>query len=66
MGYLCWLSSYSVYNGYVKRSIIIEEKPKTTRKGVISKTRAAKNKNSKNYLKKSRGQGSGGARKSNG
>jgi hypothetical protein len=50
----------------VKRTIVVEEKPKITRKGVVAKTRAAKNKQSKNWLKKSRGQGSRGARRSNG
>lgn len=55
-----------LYNDYVKRAIVIESKPKVFRKGVIAKTRAAKNKQSKNYIKKSRGQGSRGARKSNG
>ena len=54
------------YNGYVKKAIVTEEKPKITRKGVIAKTRAAKCKQSKNWLKKSRGQGSRGPRKSNG
>ena len=54
------------YNGIVKRAIVIEEKPRVFRKGVVAKTRAAKNKQSKNYIKKSRGQGSRGARKSNG
>lgn len=32
-------------------------KPKIRRKGVVAKTRASKSKNSKNYLKRSRGQG---------
>jgi len=32
-------------------------KPKIRRKGVVAKTRASKLKSSKNYLKKSRGQG---------
>ena len=50
----------------MKRAIVIVAKPKVTRKGVIAKTRAAKSKQSKNYIKKSRGQGSRGARKSNG
>jgi len=50
----------------VKKAIVTEEKPRVFRKGVIAKTRAAKNKQSKNWLKKSRGQGSRGARKSNG
>ena len=63
--YYC-LSSRICYNMIVKRTIIVEEKPKITRKGVVAKTRAAKNKQSKNWLKKSRGQGSRGARRSNG
>jgi len=50
----------------VKKAITVEAKPRVFRKGVIAKTRAAKNKQSKNYIKKSRGQGSRGARKSNG
>jgi len=50
----------------VKKTIVTEEKPKIRRKGVTTKTRAAKNKQSKNWLKKSRGQGSRGARRSNG
>lgn len=50
----------------MKKAIVTEEKPKITRKGVIAKTRAAKCKQSKNWLKKSRGQGSRGPRKSNG
>ena len=33
-------------------------KPKIRRKGVVAKTKASKLKSSKNYLKKSRGQGS--------
>lgn len=32
-------------------------KPKIRRKGVVAKTKASKLKSSKNYLKKSRGQG---------
>jgi hypothetical protein len=32
-------------------------KPKVKRKGVVAKTKASKLKSSKNYLKKSRGQG---------
>ena len=32
-------------------------RPKIRRKGVVSKTKASKLKSSKNYLKKSRGQG---------
>ena len=32
-------------------------KPKVRRKGVVAKTKASKLKSSKNYLKKSRGQG---------
>ena len=32
-------------------------KPKIKRKGVVAKTKASKLKSSKNYLKKSRGQG---------
>lgn len=32
-------------------------KPKILRKGVVAKTKASKLKSSKNYLKKSRGQG---------
>ncbi len=55
------------YNGYaMKKAIVTEEKPRVFRKGVVAKTRAAKNKQSKNWLKRSRGQGSRGARKSNG
>lgn len=50
----------------MKKAIVVEEKPKITRKGVIAKTRAAKCKQSKNWIKKSRGQGSRGSRKSNG
>ena len=50
----------------MKKTIVTEVKPKITRKGVVAKTRAAKNKQSKNWLKKSRGQGSRGARRSNG
>lgn len=50
----------------MKKAIVTEEKPRITRKGVVAKTRAAKNKQSKNWLKKSRGQGSRGARRSNG
>jgi len=50
----------------MRKAIIEESKPRVFRKGVIAKTRAAKNKQSKNWLKKSRGQGSRGARKSNG
>ena len=63
--YYC-LSYRICYNMVVKRTIVVEEKPKITRKGVVAKTRAAKNKQSKNWLKKSRGQGSRGARRSNG
>jgi len=33
------------------------EKPKAKRKGVHSKTKASKNKKSKNYLKRYKGQG---------
>jgi len=50
----------------VKKAIVTEEKPRISRKGVVAKTRAAKNKQSKNWLKKSRGQGSRGARRANG
>ena len=32
-------------------------KPKIRRKGVVAKTKASKSKTSKNYLKRSRGQG---------
>jgi hypothetical protein len=38
-------------------SLKFKVKPKVRRKGVVAKTRASKLKSSKNYLKKSRGQG---------
>lgn len=38
-------------------SIKFKVKSKVCRKGVVAKTKASKSKSSKNYLKKSRGQG---------
>jgi hypothetical protein len=38
-------------------SLKFKVKPKVRRKGVVAKTKASKLKSSKNYLKKSRGQG---------
>ena len=38
-------------------SLKFKVKPKIRRKGVVAKTKASKLKSSKNYLKKSRGQG---------
>jgi hypothetical protein len=34
-----------------------KEKPKSRRPGIVAKTKASKNPNSKNYLKRYRGQG---------
>lgn len=41
----------------VTLTAIKKEKPKVKNKGIVSKKKSSNNKNSKNYLKKSRGQG---------
>jgi hypothetical protein len=41
----------------ISASSSFKEKAKTKRKGIHSKTKMSKNKNSKNYVKVSRGQG---------
>jgi len=51
----------------MRKAIITEEKPKIKRKGIVSKTESSNHKHSKNYLKKTRGQGKiSKNRKSNG
>ncbi len=51
----------------MRKAIITEEKPKIKRKGIVSKTESSNHKHSKNYLKKTRGQGKCSKnRKSNG
>ena len=56
------------YNIYaMRKAIITEEKPKIKRKGIVSKTESSNHKHSKNYMKKTRGQGKCSKnRKSNG
>lgn len=56
------------YNGNaMKKAIVTESKPKIKRKGIVAKTESSNHKHSKNYVKRTRGQGkTSKRRKSNG
>ena len=55
------------YNNNVRKAIVTESKPKIKRKGIVAKTESSNHKHSKNYVKRTRGQGRYSAnRKSNG
>lgn len=41
----------------ISTSVLRKQKPKVSRKGIHAKTKQSKNKNSKNYFKRSVGQG---------
>ena len=56
------------YNVYaMKKAITVEAKPRIRRKGIVAKTESSNHKHSKNYVKRTRGQGkTSKRRKSNG
>ena len=51
----------------MKKAINVEAKPKIRRRGIVAKTESSNHKHSKNYVKRTRGQGkTSKRRKSNG
>lgn len=63
----CIVAILCYNNIAMKKAIVIEQKPKIKRKGIVAKTKSSNHKHSKNYLKRTRGQGRYSAnRKSNG